>query len=102
MTSKHHYEPFPFTELRKPDGDYFTAPAEALRCGFVPTQIWSIVESDEDGLWYVYGPSTHYVNIIGYVATAEHHDGKTYYHEQLKTAEEVACENAYFCDTCED
>ena len=101
---KNFYKDFPFTELRTPTGDYYDAPADMMRAGFVPSQMWSIVESEgADGSeWYVYGPSTHYINIIGYCATAEHHDGETYYHECIKTAEEVAAENAYFCDTCED
>lgn len=101
---KEMYIPFPFTELRKPDGNYYDAPDEMVRAGFVPSQMWSVVEGEgSDGSeWIITGPATHYVNIIGYCATAEHHDGETYYHECVKTAEEVAAEDAYFCDSCED
>lgn len=93
---------FPFTQLRKPDGSYYEAPDEMVRAGFVPSQMWSITELEEDGLWWVFGPADVFVDIVGYVATAEHHDGQTKYLEQLKTAEEVAAEQVYFCDTCED
>lgn len=100
---KDFYEEFPFTELKRPDGEYYHAPDEMLRAGFVPSQMWSIVEAEgvDGSEWYVTGPATHYCNLIGYVATAEHHDGNTYYHECIRTAEEAAKSDAYFCDTCE-
>lgn len=30
---------------------------------------------------FVYGPSQHYIDVIGYIATKETHDGETYYTE---------------------
>ena len=98
------YAEFPFNELRTPTGDYYDNKAQLERAGFEESQMWSVVEGEsEDGSEVLcYGPVHHYVNILGYIGTAEHHDGDTYYYEVIKTAAEIACENAYFCDTCED
>lgn len=74
-----HFTDFPFEEIRTGSGDYFRTIAEAQSAGYVETQIWSVVEAE--GTW-TYGPSHHFVNLLGYVATAEHHDGDTYYHEE--------------------
>lgn len=95
---------FPFTELRTPTGDYYDNQSQLGLAGFKETQMWSVVEttaSNGDEL-YVYGPVHHYINIVGYIGTAEHHDGNTYYAETVRTAAEAACQDAYFCDTCED
>ena len=85
---------FPFEQIRDdgtPEGDYFHRPQDIRKLGYAESQIWSIVECDdefrEDGQRisvYVYGPSEHYVNVIGYMATKEHHDGNTYYEETLE------------------
>jgi hypothetical protein len=75
MTKIYHME-FPFEEIRQEDGNYFDSEKAAQRAGFTNDHIWSIVE--EDGV-LIYGPSYHYVNRIGYIATAEAHDGMTYY-----------------------
>ena len=98
------YDPFPYTELRKPDGQYYDNPTEMLRAGFVPSQMWSVIEAEgHDGSeWVITGPVHHYINLLGYCATAEHHDENTYYHECIKTAQEAAEEAAYYCETCED
>ena len=95
---------FPFTELKTPTGDYYDNRIEMERAGFVESQMWSVTDADDDdGSEYLcYGPVHHYVNLIGYIATAEHHDGDTYYIECVKTAEEVAKEAAYFCEKCDD
>ena len=95
---------FPFTELKTPTGDYYDNRIEMERAGFVESQMWSVTDADDDdGSEYLcYGPVHHYVNLIGYIATAEHHDGDTYYIECVKTAEEVAKEAAYFCEECDD
>ena len=97
-------EDFPFNELRTPTGDYYDNKTEMERAGFAETQMWSVVEADaDDGSEYLcYGPVHHYVNILGYCATAEHHDGDTYYIECIKTAQEAAEEAAYYCEKCED
>ena len=73
-----HYCEFPFNELRTPTGDYFSSRLEMEIAGFQDSQMWSVVESDGQ---YSFGPPHHIVNLLGYVATAEHHDGDTYYHE---------------------
>lgn len=73
-----HYCEFPFNELRTPTGDYYSSRLEMELAGFEDSQMWSVVESDGQ---YSFGPPHHWVNLIGYVATAEHHDGDTYYHE---------------------
>ena len=95
---------FPFTELKTPTGDYYDNRIEMERAGFVESQMWSVTDADDDdGSEYLcYGPVHHYVNLLGYIATAEHHDGDTYYIECVKTAEEVAKEAAYYCEKCDD
>jgi hypothetical protein len=95
---------FPFTELKTPTGDYYDNRIEMERAGFVESQMWSVTDADDDdGSEYLcYGPVHHYVNLIGYIATAEHHDGDTYYIECIRTAKEVAAAAAYFCEECDD
>ena len=85
-----HNKDFPFAEKRQESGDYFDTVQQAIDAGFALTQIWSVVECD--GSW-TYGPSHHYVNLIGYIATDEHHDGDTYYHEEAEilSAEDCGC-----------
>ena len=90
----HYTKEFPFKEIRDdgtPEGDYFHRPQDIRKLGYAESQIWSIYEGDEeirkDGQRfsvYVYGPSRHYINVIGYIATKEHHDGNTYYAETLE------------------
>jgi hypothetical protein len=70
-------EDFPFEQTNE---DYFFTASEALRSGYKESQVWSVVEG-EDGT-FVYGPHYHYINVIGYITTEEHHDGNTYYEEQ--------------------
>jgi len=79
------FEDFPFEEFRRYDGDYFTSLADAKDHGFNEHQIWSVTESDGS---FSYGPPHHWINIIGFVATAETHDGDTYYHEELDNEED--------------
>ena len=74
-----HFSEFPFEEIRRRDGNYFDTVEEAMRAGYKETQIWSVVESEGT---YTYGPSFHYINRLGYVATKEHHDNETYYHDE--------------------
>lgn len=73
------YKEFPFEEIRHPNGNYFRSRGEARDHGFSDDQIWSIVEGEDT---WSYGPPHHYVNVIGFVATKERHDGETYYHEE--------------------
>ena len=89
---------FPFEELKRSDGNPFTTIEEMEQAGFQSSQMWSVVEaSGEDGSeWLIYGPPHHVVNRIHYVATAEHHDGDTYYEELLKGPD------PFYCRTCED
>lgn len=70
---------FPFEELGR-----FDTLAAALDAGFTKSQVWSVVDGDSGDVWS-YGPSHHYVNLLHYVTTAEHHDGKTYYEENFKS-----------------
>jgi hypothetical protein len=95
---------FPFAELRTPTGDYYDNKTQMERAGFVESQMWSITDAEEDdgSEYFCYGPVHHYVNLVGYIATAEHHNGDTYYIECIRTAEEVAAEAAYFCEKCDD
>ena len=73
-------EEFPFEEIRKESGDYFDSIKEMKDLGFTEHQMWSVTYSDsDDGYVYTYGPRGHCVNLLGYVATQEKHDGDTYY-----------------------
>jgi len=88
---------FPFVEHSRIDingdqsGDYANSQQELRNRGYAESQIWSVIEGDDeyrdDGQrisTYVYGPSGHFVNKIGYIATKEHHDGDTYYEEEIE------------------
>lgn len=80
---------FPFTEVRQKTGDYFDSIQQAVSAGFAKSQIWSVTVTDDvddngrEYSAYSYGPSHHWVNVMGYVATHEHHDGETYYEETV-------------------
>ena len=80
-TATTYEEDFPFQEYRQESGDFFDSINDAMLKGFTQDQIWSVVESGERDDCYIYGPSHHYVNLIGYVATKEKHDDNTYYIE---------------------
>lgn len=80
---------FPFEEIRLGendtpvinDGDYFHSIDQAMRVTRKSRMhVWSVTE--HEGTW-VYGPSHHYVNLIGYVVTDQPHDNDTYYEEAL-------------------
>lgn len=88
---KTYQEDFPFEEVRKESGDYFDNVQELLDLGYTKEQIWTVTEADgDDGAEYIiYGPSHHYVNLIGLIATKEKHDGETYYEYCWRTAEEA-------------
>ncbi len=81
---------FPFDEIRKGphdtvtnDGDYFDSVTEAMDITGLPeNHIWCVM--DNDGV-ITYGPSHHYVNRIGYIATHKPHDGDTYYEKVYET-----------------
>ena len=74
-----HYIEFPFNEIRTSDGDFFSTAQEASDAtGLDAKHIWSI--ADHDGA-ITYGPASNCVNVYGYFATTEAHDGCTYYIE---------------------
>ena len=73
-------EEFPFEEIRRPDGDYWSNWKEAKEAGCDDNQIWSVVDGDDNFL--IYGPPEHYVNHVGHTVTKERHDGNTYYEEK--------------------
>jgi hypothetical protein len=88
------FEEFPFEEIRN-EGDYFDNAHQLRSLGYAQTQIWSIAcgeddeldDLDEGGdrwLYMTYGPAGHFINVIGYVATKEHHDNETYYQETIE------------------
>ena len=93
-----HRKDFPFNELKTPTGDYYDNTSEMELAGFKESQMWSIVEAEgaDNSGWLIYGPVHHYVNLRGYVATAEHHDGETYYEECVKDPD------PFFCPSCDD
>jgi hypothetical protein len=79
-----HHTAFPFEEIRNDEGDYFETYEEVEALLYDDDQIWSVVVTDHDdghNITYTYGPSHHYVNRLGFIATAERHDRETYYHE---------------------
>ena len=80
-----HYMDFPFEEIRDSDGNYFQSYADALLAGYDDDQIWSVVHGDES---VTVGPPHHYVNVLGYIATKERHNGMTYYHEPPEPKED--------------
>ena len=84
-----HKKEFPFDEIRDQHGDYFSTVADAKKhSGYDESHIWSVTECE--GAWS-YGPSHHYINLIGYIATHESHDGNTYYEEEdWREQEELA------------
>ena len=82
-----NYTDFPFDEIRSEDGDYFNSSQELLDLGFKNNQIWSVIftEADHPAFYgtYTYGPSHHYVNVLGFIATRETHDNNTYFEERI-------------------
>ena len=77
---------FPFEEIRKESGDFFSNIKEMEDLGFTEDQMWSVVCTDHDnGSTYTYGPRDHIINLLGYVATKEKHDGDTFYEEFIET-----------------
>ena len=70
-------EDFPFERTNE---DYFFTAKKAIASGYEKTQVWSVVEGEDDT--FVYGPHFHHVNVIGYITTKEHHDINTYYEEE--------------------
>ena len=93
-----HIKEFPFVEHSRlsengdQDGEYAHSPHELRKLGYDQTQIWSVVMGDDDELdengerwlYMTYGPTGHYVNVIGYIGTIEHHDNDTYYQEAFE------------------
>jgi hypothetical protein len=91
-----HYTDFPFEEIRRVSGDYFDTYAEVEALGYDADQIWSVIVTDNDdgGTTWTYGPPHHFVNLMGYIATAERHDNETYYHEVIEADEDEAADPA--------
>lgn len=82
-----HFKEFPFEEIRMQSGDYFNSTKELLDLGHSLDNIWSITECEDE---FCYGPSHHYINLVGYIATKESHDGNTYYLEKIEMNTETA------------
>jgi len=81
-----HEDEFPFDEIRDEHGDYFMTIEDAKKhTGYDESHIWSVTECENT---WTYGASHHYVNLIGYLATHEAHDGNTYYEESFDWLEE--------------
>ena len=78
---------FTFEGIKDENGDFFNSTRELLDLGYVLSQIWSIgsEEGEDSKEYFVFGPSHHYVNLIGFIATEERHDGRTYYEELVST-----------------
>lgn len=65
---------FPYKEVAR-----FPSIQEASAAGYPRNQIWSV--SVCDNTWS-YGPAHHTIGIDHYIATAEQHDGNTYYEDE--------------------
>ncbi|KZX57807.1 hypothetical protein A3709_19480 [Halioglobus sp. HI00S01] len=87
---------FPFDEIRMGanpgetsinDGDYFESAEAAMEAtGLGENHIWSVTDNEDDdgNSVFCYGPSRHFVNLIGFIATKEPHDGETYYEDVIE------------------
>ena len=76
---------FPFEPIRDSSGDYWQSVSDCVAAGFSEDQVWSVAVVDEDDhVIFCYGPAHHYVNVIGYVATNERHDGDQYFEETIE------------------
>lgn len=82
---------FPYEELRDLDGNYFPSWKATSLAGYPDNQIWSVVE---DNNVFTYGPPHHCVNVLGFIATEETHDGETYFTED--------CRREMICSRCGD
>jgi hypothetical protein len=71
---------FPFEEIRTKSGDYFDSVYSATSAGYELDQVWSVTIEDDV---FTYGPSHHYINLLGYICTSEKHDSNTYFSESL-------------------
>jgi hypothetical protein len=88
---------FPFEQVSRMDsdgdccGDYANSPHELMELGYAESQIWAVSDGDEEIVQedgrrlnsIVYGPSGMHINVFGYMATKEHHDGDTFYTEEF-------------------
>jgi len=79
---------FPFEEIRNEE-NYFDTVAQAEQItGYTRDHIWAVIETEDDGdenvYWFTYAPSSHFINVIGYVVTHETHDGETYYEKAIE------------------
>ena len=84
MSVFHYNTEFPYEEIYQPDGNLFCSVQQAIDAGFNLNQIWSVTIGDHT---MCFGPSHHWVNLLGYLATKETHDGETYYEEDCLTFE---------------
>jgi len=66
---------FPYTEIRDAGGDLFPSYDAALRAGFDAPQVWAVIGGDLESFCWTYCAGPHLVNVLGYVATKEHHTG---------------------------
>lgn len=82
-----HNTEFPFDVIAT-----FNTIQEGYAKGFSDAQIWAVIESEGT---FAYVPPHHYVNRLHFAATAEHHDGDTYYEEP---PEEHLEGTLYVCD----
>jgi hypothetical protein len=72
---------FPFEEIKTESGDYFETAQDVMNAGYSLSQVWSVIENEDV---FTYGPHHHYINLIGFIATKEHHNSKTYYNETIR------------------
>lgn len=71
-----HISIFPFKEIYQLNGNYFQTRQQILAAGHPANKIWSIAINKNI---IIYGPSQHCIGVIGYIATNESHDCRTYY-----------------------
>ena len=79
-----HRQDFPFEEIKDKNGDYFNTAQDVMNEGHSLSQVWSVVEGEDgDNDVLSYGPYHHRINVLGFIATKEHHDMDTYYEEMV-------------------
>lgn len=83
-----YYEDFPYKEFRDEQGNYFQTAAfaqqAAVNAGYSERHVWSVVEEwDNNKFFFIYGPSHHYVNVLGFIYSDTPNKGEYYFEEVI-------------------
>lgn len=81
-----YMDDFPYREIRDARGDLFETVHLAMKAtGLNMDHVWSVADAEGSTC---FGPPHHYVNVLGFIATAEPHDHATYYEESYETSDD--------------